>query len=158
MVEKAGCRSKFSLIPFYELCLKITTYSIYRHASPSFSMAHARRMSQFQTLIRLRDSSLNTQTLIFVVFIDATIPWWKMCLVQTRHKKFFCLQCMVHFFKVTTFLWIILILHPSHTSLFRETVIIKFGGGRGADIWGRGPRAEKNKYPLFAFLALSKNL
>ena len=45
---------------------------------------------------------------------------------------------MLNFFKVTTFLWIILILHPSHTTLFLETVIIKFGG----------PRAEKNKYPL----------
>ena len=39
---------------------------------------------------------------------------------------------MLHFFKVTTFLWIILILHPGHTSLFLETVIIKFGG-RGAE-------------------------
>ena len=53
-------------------------------------MAHARRMSQFQTLMRLRDSSLNTQTLIFVVFIDATTPRWKMYLVQTGLKKFFC--------------------------------------------------------------------
>ena len=151
MVEKAGCRSKFSLIPFYELCLKITTYSIYRHASPSFSMAHARRMSQFQTLIRLRDSSLNTQTLIFVVFIDATIPWWKMCLVQTRHKKFFCLQCMVHFFKVTTFLWIILILHPSHTSLFRETVIIKFGGAEGLTYGAEDRGLRKTNTPCLLF-------
>ena len=115
-------------------------------------MAHARRMSQFQTLIRLRDSSLNTQTLIFVVFIDATIPRWKMYLVQTRHKKFFCLQCMVHFFKVTTVLWIILILHPSHTSLFLETVIIKFGGSRDRHM---GPRAEKN-IPLGCFFSSIK--
>ena len=37
---------------------------------------------------------------------------------------------MLHFFKVTTFLWIILILHPSHNIIFLETVIIKFGGPR----------------------------
>ena len=30
------------------------------------------------------------------------------------------------FLKITTFLWIILILHPGHTSLFHETVTIKF--------------------------------
>ena len=102
-------------------------------------------MSQFQTLIRLCDSSqtsnFNTQTSIFVVFTDATTPRWKMYLVQTRHKKFFCWQCMLHFFKVTTFLWIILILHLSHTSLFLETVIIKFGGPR-AEGRHMGPRAE----------------
>ena len=53
---------------------------------------------------------------------------------------------------LNTFLWRILMLHPSHTSLFLETVTIKFRGPRDrgprADIWGRGPRAEKNKYPL----------
>ena len=31
-------------------------------------------MFQFQTLIRSRDSPLNIQTLISVVFIDATMP------------------------------------------------------------------------------------
>ena len=31
-------------------------------------------MSQFQTLLRSRDSPLNIQTLILVVIIDATIP------------------------------------------------------------------------------------
>ena len=39
-----------------------------------FYCAYARRMSRFQTLIRLRDSLLNIQTLILVVFIDATMP------------------------------------------------------------------------------------
>ena len=52
---------------------------------------------------------------------------------------------MLHFLKKTTFLWITLILHPGHTILFLETVIIKFGG----------PRAEKNKYPLELELALA---
>ena len=40
--------------------------------SPSFSIAHACRMSGFQTLISSRDSLLNTQALIFVEFIAAT--------------------------------------------------------------------------------------
>ena len=39
-----------------------------------FYCAYARRMSRFQTLIRPRDSLLNIQTLILVVFIDATMP------------------------------------------------------------------------------------
>ena len=45
----------------------------------------------------------------------------------------------VVFLKITTFLWIILILHSGHTSLFIKTVTIKFMGARG-----RGPtcRAE----------------
>ena len=34
MGEKSGSRSKINSIPLYELCLKITTYSIYHHASP----------------------------------------------------------------------------------------------------------------------------
>ena len=29
MGKKTGARSKFNSIPFYELCLKITSYSIY---------------------------------------------------------------------------------------------------------------------------------
>ena len=49
------------------------------------------------------------------------------------------------FFKVTTFLWIILILHPSHTSLFLETVIMKFGGPRAE---GREKQIP-NKLPEF---------
>ena len=48
---------------------------------------------------------------------------------------------MLHFFRVTTFLWIILILHLSHTSLFLETAIIKFGGPR-AEGGHMGPRVE----------------
>ena len=62
----------------------------------------------------------------------------------------------VYFLKITTFLWVILILHPGCNSLLLETVTIKFGGPRGrgtrtdtrVDIWGGGPMAEKNKYPL----------
>ena len=53
----------------------------------------------------------------------------------------------VYFLKLTTFLWIILILHPGRGSLLLKTVAIKFGGQR-TDIWGGGLRAEKNKYLL----------
>ena len=104
-------------------------------------------MSQFQTLIRSRDNPLNTQTLIFVAFVDATTSRWKMYLVQTRHKKFFC---MLHFLKIATFLWIILILHPGHTSLLLETVIIKFGAPRRRgptyEAEGRGSRKKNTHY------------
>ena len=58
----------------------------------------------------------------------------------------------VYFSKLTTFLWIILIRHPGRSSLLLEIVIINFGGpmrqGQRADICGRGPRVEKNKYPV----------
>ena len=36
----------------------------------------------------------------------------------------------VVFLKVTTFLWIILMLHPGYASLFLETITIKFMGPR----------------------------
>ena len=42
------------------------------HASPSFSNAHARKMSQFHSLIRSRDSRLNPQILLFVEFVGTT--------------------------------------------------------------------------------------
>ena len=55
-------------------------------------------------------------------------------------------------FQITTYLWIIFILHPSRSSLLLETVTKKFGGPRGegpkTDMWGGGQRAEKNKYTL----------
>ena len=126
-------------------------------------MAHACRMPQFQTLIRSRDSPLNTQTLIFVVFIDATASMLELTndLVENipctnKTETILLLIMHVYFLKISTFLWIILILHPGRSSLFLETVTIKFGGSRGrgpradirADISGGQPRAEKNKYPL----------
>ena len=72
----------------------------------------------------------------------------------------------VLFLKITTFLGLTLIIHPGHTSRFFETVKMKFMGptGRGprADEWGRGPRAEKNKYPSYDIkihpLAINMNL
>ena len=43
------------------------------------------------------------------------------------------------FLKITRFLGLTLILHPGHTSLFLETVKIKFMGPRGRGAEGRGP-------------------
>ena len=120
-------------------------------------------MPQFQTLIRSRDSPLNTQTLTFVVFTDATASMLELTndLVENipctnKTQTILLLIMHVYFLKITTFLWIILILHPGCNSILLETVTIKFGGPRGrgpradirADIWDGGPRAEKNKYPL----------
>ena len=55
-------------------------------------------------------------------------------------------------FQITTYLWIIFMLHPGRSSLLLETVTIKFGGLRGGgprtDMWAGGQRAEKNKYSL----------
>ena len=54
--------------------------------------------------------------------------------------------------QITTYLWIIFILHLGRRSLLLETVTIKVGGPRGGgpriDMWGGGQRAEENKYPL----------
>ena len=101
-------------------------------------------MPQFQTLIQSRDSPLNTQTLIFVVFIDATasMPELTNDLVENipctnKTQTILLLIMHVYFLKISTFLWIIVILHPGHNSLLLETVTIKFGGSRG-----RGPRAD----------------
>ena len=109
-------------------------------------------MPQFQTLIRSHDSPLNTQTLISVVFIDATASMLELTndLVENipctnKTQTILLLIMHVYFLKMSTFLWIILIFHPGRNSLLLETVTIKFG--RSRNVGGR-PRAEKNKYPL----------
>ena len=55
----------------------------------------------------------------------------------------------VVFFKVTTFLWLTLILHPDHSNLFLETVRIEFMGPRvrGAEGLHMGPR-KTNTSPI----------
>ena len=70
----------------------------------------------------------------------------------------------VYFLKLTTFLWIILILHPSRSSLLLDTVTTNvFWGSEGprTDIWWLGMRTEKNKYSLlgsiFCDSSLSRN-
>ena len=113
-------------------------------------------MPQFQTLIQSRDSPLNTQTLIFVVFIDAiaSMPELTNDFVENvpctnKTKTVLLLIMHVYFLKITIFLWIILILHPGCNSILLETATIKFGGPRGrgpradirADIWDGRPRA-----------------
>ena len=71
-----------------------------------------------------------------------------------KTQKILLLIMYVYSLKITTFLWVILMLHPGRSRLFLETVTIKFERGepRGkesrAGIWGQGQRTEKNKYPL----------
>ena len=50
----------------------------------------------------------------------------------------------VAFLKVSALLWIILILHPGHTSLFLETVI-KFMGRRGPEKTNT-PKGKENLF------------
>ena len=108
-------------------------------------------MSQFQTFVRSRDSLLNIQTLIVVVFIDPTMPTAELtnglvenvpCTNNTR--KILLLIMHVVFLKITTSLWRILILHPGRTSLFLETVTIKFGGLRAEGQEKQIPIKRKN--------------
>ena len=101
-------------------------------------------MPQFQTLMQSRDSPLNTQTLIFVVFVDATVSMPELTndLVENmpctnKTQTILLLIMNVYFLKITTYLWIILIFHPGRNSILLETVTIKFGRPRG-----RGPRAD----------------
>ena len=77
---------------------------------------------------------------------------WNIYLVQVRGK---ILLSIIHilFLKITKFLGLTLIPHPGHTSLFLETVKITFMGPRG-----RGPRAEKNKYPLNMFFSFFQSI
>ena len=67
-------------------------------------------MSQFQTLIRSRDSPLNIQILILVVFIDAIMPPSELTngLVENvprtnKTRKILLLIMCVVFVKITTF-------------------------------------------------------
>ena len=121
-------RSKFNSIPFYELFLKITTYSIYEW---SIAIAHVGRMPQFQTFIKSCGSPLNTQTLILVVFIDATISMLSVLDKWLGGKCTLNNQCMLHFWKITL---IILIVDNFNTSsLLLETVKLKVSEARIED-------------------------
>ena len=44
MGEETGSRSNFNSVPFYKLRLKITTYKIWDHASPSYHQVFQLRM------------------------------------------------------------------------------------------------------------------
>ena len=50
------------------------------------------------------------------------------------------------FLKITTFLWVILIIYPGYTSLFLETVTIKIGGPRDRGPT-YGPEGRKKQIP-----------
>ena len=97
-------------------------------------------MSQFQTLLRSRDSPLNIQTLILVVIIDATIPMPELangyvdsipCTNKTL--KILLFKMYVLFLKITICLWMILILHSNHTSLLLEIVTTKFAYSKSSN-------------------------
>ena len=81
-------------------------------------------MSRFQTLIRSRDSPLNIKTLILVAFIDAAILMPE--LTNGYVENVTCTNKNVVFLKITISSWIILTLHPGHTSLFLKTVTTEF--------------------------------
>ena len=51
MGEETGSRSKFNSIRFCELCLKITTISIYHHTSTSYHKVITMKVSKLQTKI-----------------------------------------------------------------------------------------------------------
>ena len=61
---------------------------------------------------------------------------WK-CTLNKQDTKNSSADNMCIFLKIATFLWIILILHPGHSSLFLETVTIKFGSPRARRAEGR---------------------
>ena len=97
-------------------------------------------MSQFQTFLRSRYSSLNIQTLILVVIIDATIPMPELangyvdsipCTNKTL--KILLFKIYVLFLKITICLWMILILHSNHTCLLLEIVTTKFAYSKSSN-------------------------
>ena len=104
-------------------------------------------MPQFQTFIRSRDSALNIQSLILVVFIDAT-----MSMLALTNGLMENVPCTNKTGKILLLIMYIVFLKyifvenfntsSSHTSLFLETATIKFGGGARAKSRHTGPRAE----------------
>ena len=87
--------------------------------------AHAHRMSQFRTLIRSRENTLNIQTLILVVFIDTAMSMPELANdevenIRCRNKtrKFLLFIMYDVFLKINTFLWIILILRTAIAAYF----------------------------------------
>ena len=61
---------------------------------------------------------------------------WK-CTLYKQDKKNSSADNMCSIFEDSYVLWIILILHPGHSSLFLETVTIKFGSPRARRAEGR---------------------
>ena len=114
---------------------------------------------QFEILIMSRDSPLTAQTLTFVMFIDDTASMPELTNGQVENipcpnktQKIILLITYVYFLKITTFLWIIIILHPDPSSLLLETVTKKFGGlrGRGPTYGARDRVPGKTNTPCLA--------
>ena len=72
MKEETDSRSNFDSTLFYELCLKITIYSIYE-----------------VSLLRMRSS-------ILVVFIDATMPMLESLYLYAGVDKWLCGKCTLY--------------------------------------------------------------
>ena len=67
-------------------------------------------------------------------YADAGVNKWlgRKCALYKQDTKNFSVDNVGCIFEDTTILWIILILHFSHTSLFFETITIKLGS-QGAE-------------------------
>ena len=119
-------------------------------------------LMKFQTLISSRDSPhvINIQTLILVMFIDVNMPMPELTNGEVgnvhstnKTRKILLFIMYVVFFKITAFLWIILILHPGHTSLFLETKTINFMWP-----WGLGAEGREKQIPESNYVFNSDNL
>ena len=144
MGEETSSSSKFYSIPFYELCLKFSTYSIYHHVSLSYHQVFLLDMRVECPNLNLKrscDSPLNTNFNICCVYwchyiyvgVGKWLGKYTLDKQDTKNSSVDNVCC------ITTFLWIILIFHSSHTSLFLENVTVKLGRPR--------TEPEKNKYP-----------
>ena len=78
---------------------------------------------------------------------DAGVGKWpgEKCTLYKQDTKNYSVNNICCMFKITTFLWRTLTLHSGHTSLFLETVTIKFWGPR-AECRHMGPR--KTNIPM----------
>ena len=90
MGVETGSRSKFNSVPSMNFApnLPLITFITITKLSVSFSIAQVCRMSQFQTLTCLRVSPLNRKTLIFVVFINATIDRLRKLFFEQRFGSY----------------------------------------------------------------------
>ena len=146
----------YLFINFASKLLPITFITMHHQVITNFSIAHSCKMSQLQTLLRLRICPLQTQTLIFAVLIDDTTSMPELtnglvenipCTNKTQKIVLLIMLIMfVYFLKITRFF------NTSSRSWQPITwngndKILEAEGPR-ADIWGQGPRAKKSKYPL----------
>ena len=98
--------------------------------------------------------------LALVKFYDAAfrgflkIGWVEYIPCTNKTGKMLLFIMYVVFLKITTFLGLNLILHLGHTSLFLETVRIKFMGprGRGPTYGAEGRRPRKTNTRVYVYV------